>query len=245
MANSFNQMAEHLNVVDLQRSNVIAELNETNNELNQTIGEREQAEVRLAENEEKLRLILNSAGEGIFGIDANGCCTFCNQSSLQLLGYGSQRDLIGKNVHAHIHHTSPGGKPCASSDCRIYQSFLKGESVHADDEVFWKAEFLIYVEYRCYPQIRGGKIIGTVVTFVDITQRKQGEEERRKLQEMLLQSQKMDAMGTLAGGIAHDFNNILAVICGYTEIARKRCSENIKVAGYLDRSSLRPTGRGI
>ena len=234
LGHSFNQMAEHLSVVDLQRTNVIAELNESNQALVQMISEREQAEARLAESEEKLRLILDSAGEGIFGIDAQGCCTFCNLASLRLLGYDNAQQLIGKNVHQHVHHSSQSGSSYPDKDCRIYKTFLDGERVHADDEMFWKADRTPFpVEYWSYPQIKDGKIIGTVVTFVDISQRKQAEEENKKLQHMLLQSQKLDAMGTLAGGIAHDFNNILAVICGYTEIARKRCGDNVKLADNL------------
>lgn len=235
LGQSFNEMTVHLGEVDQQRTTVIAELNEKNQSLTQLVLEREQTEARLAESEEKLRLILDSAGEGIFGIDTNGNCTFCNQSSIRLLGYNNTEQLIGRNVHQHIHHTTPDGHPCTASECRIYQAFLQGKSLHADDEIFWKADHSSFpVEYWSFPQIKDGRIIGTVVTFVDITKRKQAEEENKGLQFMLLQSQKLDAMGTLAGGIAHDFNNTLTVISGYTEIAKKRCGDNAKLLDNLD-----------
>lgn len=235
LGQSFNLMAQHLGIVDLQRNNVINELHEANSELTRMVAKRELAERRLAESEEKLRLILDSAGEGIYGLDVEGRCTFCNKSSLYLLGYASPDDLIGKNMHTQIHHSLPDGTHAPVEDCCIYRAIRRGEKIHIDRDVMWRADGTsIPVEYWSFPQIKEGELIGSVVTFVDISQRIAAEEENRKLQQMLLQSQKMDAMGTLAGGIAHDFNNILAVIYGYTELARRRCPGDQKLSEDLD-----------
>lgn len=224
LGHSFNVMAHHLSAVDQQRSNVIAELNEANTELTRIVAERELAERKFSESEEKLRLILNSAGEGIFGLDNEGRCTFCNLSSLKLLGYTSPSDLIGKNMHLKVHHSDADGTPSPIEVCQIHQALTRGEPVHVDRDLMWKADGTSFpVEYWSFPQVKDGQIVGSVVTFVDISQRLQAEEDNRQLQQMLLQSQKMDAMGTLAGGIAHDFNNILAVIYGYTELAIRKC----------------------
>ena len=235
LGNSFNQLAKHLIEVDLQRTNVIDELNISNQNLSQMISEREEAEIRLAESEQKLRLILDSAGEGIFGMDASGSCTFCNKSSLRMLGYDRPDDLIGKNVNRHIYQPSADAPDSTRREHHIYRAFLHGECIHTDNEVFWKTDQTpLPVEYWAYPQIKDDRIVGTVVTFVDTSKRKEAEEENRNLELMLLQSQKMDAIGTLAGGIAHDFNNILTSIYGNTELAKMHCGENTKLAKNLD-----------
>lgn len=235
LGNSFNQLAKHLIEVDLQRTKVIDELNKSNQALSQTISEREEAENRLAESEQKLRLILDSAGEGIFGMDATGSCTFCNTSSLRMLGYDRPDELIGKNVNRHIHRAPADAPDATGREHPIYRAFLHGECIHTDDEIFWKTDQTpLPVEYWAYPQIKDDRIVGTVVTFVDISKRKEAEEEKRNLELMLLQSQKMDAIGILAGGIAHDFNNILTSIYGNTEIAKIRCGDDAKLAKHLD-----------
>jgi len=180
------------------------------------ITERRRTESALRESEDNLRLILESVGEAIYGIDLEGRCTICNPSLLRLLGYRHAEDLLGKEMHAMIHHTRSDGTPCKEEDCRIIRSIRIREGIHADDEVFWRADGTSFpVEYWSYPQMKGDEIVGAVVAFVDIT-------ERRSLEGQLRQSQKMEAVGSLAGGVAHDFNNLLTVILGYTEMLNLR-----------------------
>jgi diguanylate cyclase (GGDEF)-like protein/PAS domain S-box-containing protein/putative nucleotidyltransferase with HDIG domain len=126
----------------------------------------------------KLQLILDSAAEGIYGIDNNGNCTFCNNSCLKILGYRDQADLIGKNMHYQIHHSRKDGTPFPLDECRIFRAFQKGERVHVHDEVLWRSDGTSFeAEYFSYPQYKDGKIIGAVVTFMDITERKKAERE--------------------------------------------------------------------
>lgn len=134
------------------------------------------------ESEEKLRIILDSTAEGIYGIDLNGNCIFCNKSCLKMLGYSNQDELVGKNMHSHIHHSRRDGSRYELDECRIYKAFIKGEGEHVDDEVFWRADGTFFdVEYYSYPQFRDGKIIGAVVTFIDITHRKKDVEQIKYL----------------------------------------------------------------
>ena len=176
------------------------------------ITERKRAEEALRDREERLALLLDSTAEAIYGLDLQGNCSFCNSSCLRLLGYGRPEDLLGKNIHAQIHHARPEGTPYPEQECRIYQAFRKGEGTHVDDEVLWRADGTSFAaEYRSFPVRRDGELVGSVVTFLDISQ-------RRGLEEQLRQSQKMEAVGRLAGGIAHDFNNILTVIKGYSDL---------------------------
>jgi len=166
----------------------------------------------LRESEERIRLLLDSTAEAIYGINANGNCTFCNAASLRLLGYDDPSDLLGKQMHWLMHHQRADSKPYPLEECQIYMGSRKGQRFHADGDVFWRKDGSSFqAEYWSYPMLRDGKPIGAVVTFLDISERKQ-------LEQQLRQSQKMEAVGQLAGGIAHDFNNLLSVIIGYSDI---------------------------
>ena len=130
------------------------------------------------ENKNQLQLILDSAAEAIYGIDVHGNCTFCNISCIKILGYNSQSELLGKNMHWQIHHTRRDGNPLPAEECKIFKAFKIGQGSHVDDEVLWRADGSNFdAEYYSYPQVKNGEIIGSVVTFMDISERKQKEAE--------------------------------------------------------------------
>jgi diguanylate cyclase (GGDEF)-like protein/PAS domain S-box-containing protein len=134
--------------------------------------------IALGENEEKLDMILNSTAEAIYGIDTGGNCVFCNDSCLKILGYKKKSELIGSNMHHKIHYQRRDGSALSLYDCKVYNAFVKGDHVHSDDEVFWRADGTCFeAEYFSYPQYKDGKIVGAVVTFMDISQRKAAEKE--------------------------------------------------------------------
>ncbi|MFI5109614.1 MAG: PAS domain S-box protein [Terriglobales bacterium] len=144
------------------------------------ITERKQAEQKLRESEDKLLLLLESTAEAIFGIDLQGRCTFCNPACLRLLGYKHPDELLGKHMHELIHHSHRDGTAFAVEDCLMFQAFEKGQGIHLDDQVFWKADGTSFpVEYWSHPQRKGQERVGAVVTFHDITERKRAEEELR------------------------------------------------------------------
>jgi len=143
----------------------------------QDVTEDERATEMLRESEEKLRLILESTVEAICGVDVQGRCTFCNSACLRLLGYQHADQLLGRNMHALIHHSRPNGKPLPPEECPICQALGKGQEVHFDDDVFWKADGTTFpVEYWAYPQRKGGEVVGAVVAFIDVTERKRAQE---------------------------------------------------------------------
>ncbi|HHT9110026.1 MAG TPA: EAL domain-containing protein [Candidatus Brocadiaceae bacterium] len=130
--------------------------------------------------EERFRLLLDSTAEGIYGTDSQGNCTFANLACVDLLGYRDARDLIGKNMHTTIHHTGVDGAPYSLEECPIYESYRYGKSNHVDDEVFWRADGTRFpVEYWSHPMNQNGVRVGSVITFVDITERKRAEDEIR------------------------------------------------------------------
>ncbi|MEJ2326450.1 MAG: PAS domain S-box protein [Chromatiaceae bacterium] len=170
------------------------------------ITESRRASMALFEREQRLGLILASTGEGIYGMDQAGRFTFANVASVRMLGYRDEQALLGKDVHALIHHTCADGTPHTREDCPIYQARCENKVVHLDDELLWRADGSSFsVDYRSHPMVRGGEVVGTVVSFSDITERKEKEAQLR-------QAQKMEVVGQLTGGIAHDFNNLLTVI---------------------------------
>jgi len=188
-------------------------------ELKRELVERKRIEHELLDREEHIRLLLNSTAEAIYGVDTRGLCTFCNPACLKMLGYETERDLIGKNLHELIHHTRIDGTCYPEEECRINNTFKNGQGCHVDDEIFWRADdTCLEVEFWSYPIVRGQERIGAVITFIDIT-------ERRKLEGQLRHAQKMEAVGTLAGGVAHDFNNILTAIIGYGSMLRMKMGD--------------------
>ena len=149
--------------------------------LSEDITERKRAEEALQVSEERVRLVLNSAAEGIFGCDSQGTCLFCNPAAVRLLGYDEPRDLLGQNMHGLEHHTRVDGTRFPIEECPIYIGMLDNRGVHVDDEVFWRKDGSSFpVEYWSHPLQRDGKTVGAVVTFFDISERRRAEDERRK-----------------------------------------------------------------
>ncbi|HJV67490.1 MAG TPA: PAS domain S-box protein [Geomonas sp.] len=145
------------------------------------ITERKRAEEALHRSDEKIRLLLESTAEAIYGIDLTGACTFANPACARLLGFSDADQLLGRNMHQLIHHTRIDRTPYPAVECPLC-SVLRGEGgVHVDDEIFWRADGSSFaVEYWSYPQRCDGEVVGAVVTFFDITERRRAEEELRE-----------------------------------------------------------------
>ncbi|MDZ7762815.1 MAG: transporter substrate-binding domain-containing protein [Melioribacteraceae bacterium] len=151
-----------------------------------TLKKLQEQQVFLKESESRIRLILNSTAEGIYGIDIKGNCTFINRSALEILGFKNEDQLIGKNMHDLIHYKKADGSLCPIDDCKIYKAFISGQGTHVNDEVFWKVDGTYFdAEYFSYPIRENGKIVGSVVTFWDITEKKQINEELKETKEYL------------------------------------------------------------
>ena len=140
--------------------------------------ELEEANHALKESKERLRLILDSTAEAIFGIDLECRCTFCNTSCLELLGMKDADELLGKDVHELLHNRNRDGSPLPRQECQIIRTCQKGVASHEEDEVFWRTNGTSFdVEYNSYPQYKDGILIGTVVTFTDNTMKRMQERQ--------------------------------------------------------------------
>jgi PAS domain S-box-containing protein len=121
-------------------------------------------------------LLLESTGEGIFGIDLEGRCTFINRAGARALGY-EQREVLGRNMHELTHHSHADGRHYPDGECPIFNAFRQGRPCRIDSEVFWRRDRTAFpVEYSSYPIVDGVEVRGAVVTFVDITERLRGHE---------------------------------------------------------------------
>ncbi len=143
-------------------------------------------EMALRQSEEFVRLLLDSTGVGIYGVDLEGNCTFCNPACVRILGYRSSDELLGKFMHDLVHHSTPDGKAYPPEECRIYRAFRKQEVVHEEHEFLWRRDGTCFpAEYWSYPVLRNGEITGAVVSFLDITERKQAlEDSNRRYQQL-------------------------------------------------------------
>ena len=167
--------------------------------------DRLRAEAERLEHQEQYGLLLNSTAEGIYGVDTKGICTFVNPACLRMLGYERREDMIGKSLHALIHHTYPDGRPYPKEECCVRLSTLEGKPSHADDEVHWRADGSSFpVEFWSHPIYRNGRLDGAVVTFIDITERKQMEAALLRSEAHLEEAQRIAHLGSWEWDTATD-----------------------------------------
>ena len=140
-----------------------------NQKLNQT-------DIELANLRRQHQLILNSVGEGIYGLDAQGNVTFVNPAAAAIIGWKT-KDLVGKSMHKILHHSKADGTKYPRESCPIYAAFKDGKVHRVENEVFWRKNGTSFpVEYISTPMHDDqGQLVGAVVTFRDITQRKLSE----------------------------------------------------------------------
>ena len=141
------------------------------------IGDLKKVENLLHESEEKYLLLLNSTAEGIYAFNLSGDCTFCNPTCLRLLGYSTNEDLLGKNMHTCVHHSYVDGSPYPIEECKIFVAIRKGTGSHVADEVMWHRDGTSFpAEYWSYPMFKAGEVVGGVVTFHNISERARAEQ---------------------------------------------------------------------
>ncbi len=176
------------------------------------------AEAALREAEERARLLLESSGEGIYGVDTRGRCTFINRAAAEMLGYQAH-EVLGQDVHALIHHTRPDGSPYPAEDSPIHRTLRAGKGCRQDHEVLWRRDgTAIPAEYASFP-LRGGdgEIKGAVVSFTDITERKQAEREMVRAKEAAQSATR--AKSEFLANMSHEIRTPLNGVIGMTELA--------------------------
>jgi PAS domain S-box-containing protein len=146
------------------------------------VTERKIAESILREKEADLRLVLDSATDGIYCVDTDGMTTMCNTAFLNMLGFEREEEAVGRKLHDVIHHTHPDGSHYLKEECPIYRTAKDGGSAHVEYELFYRLDGTSFpVEYWVNSIVRDGKLQGAVCTFIDITERRRAQEHQTLL----------------------------------------------------------------
>jgi PAS domain S-box-containing protein len=185
------------------------------------------AEIRtlsLRRTEEHLRLILESSASGLYGLDRDGRITFANPAVSQILGY-STGQLYGRVSHTLFHHRYPDGRDYPLHECPTRFALEQGQKVNVDNEVFWHADgHAIPVIYSIQPMIRDGEILGAVVSFIDISIRKQAESEREAA---LAEAERLSQVKSVfLANMSHEIRTPMNAIVGMTHILRRESRDS-------------------
>ena len=144
------------------------------------LNEWQRAERFFQDIERENRLILSAAGDGIYGVNREGITTFLNPAGERMLGWKAS-EMVGREMHRTVHHTHADGSTYPNEACPIYAAFRDGEVHKVDNEVFWRKDGTpFHVEYTSTPLRDRGTLIGAVIVFRDITQRRETEEQLRR-----------------------------------------------------------------
>jgi PAS domain S-box-containing protein len=192
------------------------------------VTERKRAETELRESEEQWRDVFENNPTMYFMVDAGGKIMALNPFGAEQLGYGVD-ELVGQPVLSVIYESDRDAVRGYFAGCLQHlgrANSWEARKVHRDGRVLWVRE-----TGKAVSRASGAIVL---LACEDITERKQVEADKDRLEVQLRQSQKMEAMGTLAGGIAHDFNNILGAILGYGELAQQAVAEGSDVRRFVD-----------
>ncbi len=167
----------------------------------------------LAASEDKLRLILESSGDGLIGLDDRGAVTFTNPAAEAMLGYGAGA-LLGQDLHATIHHVRADGTPEPVDRCPIHEALRTGRPARVENDVFWRADGTrLEVTFSTHPMVRDDTIVGAVVAFSDARLRHQAEQarEQARVEAERLAHIKSEFLANMSHEIRTPLNGVLGM----------------------------------
>ncbi len=174
-------------------------------------------QVRISE--ERTRLILESTAEGIYGLATDGRITFVNSATCRMLGFAPD-EMIGQLAHPLIHHHRPDGAVFPVEECPMRAACQNGETRSVDDEFLWRKDGVgVPVEYGAKPIIKDGRILGAVVSFMDVTERKQQENDLKRAKARAEEATEMKSM--FLANMSHEIRTPMNAIIGLSHLALK------------------------
>ncbi len=171
----------------------------------------------------QMQLILDSSADALFGFDIEGHFTFVNPATCLLLGYMPE-ELIGESVHQTIHHSRSDGAPYPVEDCPMLVSLREQRTIRNDEEVFWRADGRpLAVEYAIQPMYQQGEIVGMVVGFRDISQRKAAEAAQSAA---LAEAERLARVRSeFLANMSHEIRTPLSAMLGLAQIGLRQSQE--------------------
>ena len=223
LAQSFNEMITSIDQAESALKESETELKKHRDHLEDLVAERtaelKENQQRLERAEERSRMLLESAGEGIFGVGKDGLVNFINPAALAMLGFTTE-EVIGQKIHPFIHHTHPDGTPYPVEDCPMHHTLTRGTIGKIDDEILWRKDGTYFpVEYSSVPITKNGTITGSVVVFSDITERKHMEDELIDAKHTAIEASK--AKGDFLANMSHEIRTPMNAVIGMTHLALK------------------------
>ncbi len=187
--------------------------------------------------------LLESTGEGIYGIDTEGICTFMNRAGALILG-GNPADFLGKDMHQLVHHTTADGDPFPLTDCPIYKSSRTGDGCRVDDELFWRLDGKsVPVEYSSFPLKNQNVVEGAVITFNDITSRLRSRQELQLAKESAEAAN--ESKSQFLANMSHELRTPLNAVIMYSELLAEE-AEDKQVPDFIpDLKRIRSAGKHL
>ncbi|PWC68347.1 response regulator [Azospirillum sp. TSH58] len=194
-------------------------LAETNADLDATARSLEQANRAFAGANRRLNLILQSASEGICGVDRDERITFANPAACALTGY-SNEEMLGRSLHVLLHHTRADGTPAPTIDCPVFEVLRTGEARGGSEDIYWRKDGTSFpVEFAASPMLEDGRVEGAVVVFHEIAERKRAEEALHQAKSVAEAASR--AKSEFLANMSHEIRTPMNAILGLVHLLQQ------------------------